>query len=227
MVNKINLSEDHYLMEKKKLKQGQLKKRKDLAKRTLFLSNIPPRTNNLVMLYHHFKRFGHIDAIYTSGTHASVTFETKEASEAALKSPQTILHNRFIQILYQRPSFNIMADLSSSCDMSIVRAARDEALKNMKIEADETKEIQNSLKKESLERKKAKTEEMLTEYKKGLDNMLHEAHLLVVETEKEDKEDKKETNKLRLNSLSSMINVEKEKVKNLEEKLKVMTETNM
>ena len=183
----------------------------DISKRSIFLHKVPQRPSNLRRLIAHYKKFGHIDAIYTSGQYASIIFEHEESAKAAVESPMTVLHNRFIIVGHQSPDKNPLADLSASCRMDLVRSETKEALKNMKKEAEETAELRSKLLRTYEERKTSKAIKILDEnkkeFKKAVDE-LDQRLMRISELPKEEKE------------------IEQTKIDALSEKIRRMEQTN-
>ncbi|KAL8139515.1 hypothetical protein V2J09_005536, partial [Rumex salicifolius] len=81
------------------------------ALRTLFVSNIPLKDNKKEALYCHFKKFGEIIDIHIppNSELAFVQFSKKEEAERALKSPDAVMGNRFIKLLWANRD-NIVED---------------------------------------------------------------------------------------------------------------------
>ncbi|CAA6673095.1 unnamed protein product [Spirodela intermedia] len=70
------------------------------AQRTLFVNGIPQKNNRREALVSHFQKFGEIIDIYipVSSEKAFVQFSKREEAEAALKSPDAVMGNRFIKL---------------------------------------------------------------------------------------------------------------------------------
>lgn len=70
------------------------------AQRTLFVNGIPQKNNRREALVSHFQKFGEIIDIYipVNSEKAFVQFSKREEAEAALKSPDAVMGNRFIRL---------------------------------------------------------------------------------------------------------------------------------
>lgn len=70
------------------------------ALRTLFVNGIPQKNNRKEALFSHFHKFGEIIDIYIplNSERAFVQFSKREEAEAALKSPDAVMGNRFIKL---------------------------------------------------------------------------------------------------------------------------------
>ncbi|TYI75220.1 hypothetical protein E1A91_D07G259600v1 [Gossypium mustelinum] len=70
------------------------------AFRTLFVNGIPQKSNKREALLSHFRKFGQIIDIYipSNSERAFVQFSRREEAEAALKSPDAVMGNRFIKL---------------------------------------------------------------------------------------------------------------------------------
>lgn len=187
----------------------------EYSSRSLFLSRIPPKLNSLPHLIAHYKRFGHIDAIYTSGTHTSIIFESEEAAKAAYESPLTVLHNRFIHVSLQKPTVPNMANLSSVCDMDIVKNAVQAFKEDVQKESEETEEIRDDLKKKTELRKIERAKLIQDTYKQELNHMVQETQAIILEIEQLP-DDEKEVSRTRLSSLYDMISASQKKIDEIE-----------
>lgn len=187
----------------------------EYSNRSIFLNNIPLKSNNLPNLIAHYKRFGHIDAIYTSGTHASIIFESEEVAKAACESQLTVLHNRFINVSLQKPTVPNVANLSSVCNMDLVKNAIQDFKNDSEKEAQETEEIRASLKKKTEQRKIEKAKMIRDNYKKELNLMVQETQTIILEIEQLPDEEK-EASRARLSSLYDMISTAQKKIDNIE-----------
>lgn len=69
---------------------------------TLFVSGIPQRSNKRETLLTHFKKFGEVIDIHIpmNSDRAFVQFSKREEAEAALKSPDAVMGNRFIKLFW-------------------------------------------------------------------------------------------------------------------------------
>lgn len=191
--------------------EGDPKFQDEYSNRSLFLSRIPPKSTNLSKLIDHYKRFGHIDAIYSSGTHTSIIFESEEATKAAFESPSTVLHNRFIHVSLQKPTVPNMANLASVCNMDIIqKAIQDFNIESQK-EAEETEEIRNNLKKKADLRKIEQAKKFMENCKKEKDKLVQEMQTIVNNLENLPDEEK-EAKRARLSSLIDMISISQDKI---------------
>ncbi|KAF8408289.1 hypothetical protein HHK36_007438 [Tetracentron sinense] len=70
------------------------------ALRTLFVNGVPLKNNKREALHSHFQKFGEIIDIYIplNCERAFVQFSKREEAEAALKSPDAVMGNRFIKL---------------------------------------------------------------------------------------------------------------------------------
>ncbi|KAJ6795542.1 zinc finger CCCH domain-containing protein 27 [Iris pallida] len=70
------------------------------ASRTLYVYGIPQTDNKWNALFSHFKKFGKVVHIYVppNSEKAFVQFTKREEAEAALKSPDAVMGNRFIKL---------------------------------------------------------------------------------------------------------------------------------
>lgn len=70
------------------------------ALRTLYVNGIPQKSNRRVALLPHFQKFGEVIDIYIpqNSEKAFVQFSKREEAEAALKSPDAVMGNRFIKL---------------------------------------------------------------------------------------------------------------------------------
>lgn len=70
------------------------------ALRTLYVNGIPLKTNRRDALISHFQKFGEVIDIYIplNSEKAFVQFSKREEAEAALKSPDAVMGNRFIKL---------------------------------------------------------------------------------------------------------------------------------
>lgn len=70
------------------------------ALRTLFVNGIPHKENKRETLLLHFQKFGEVIDIYIplNSERAFVQFSKREEAEAALKSPDAVMGNRFIKL---------------------------------------------------------------------------------------------------------------------------------
>ncbi|KAE8710027.1 zinc finger family protein [Hibiscus syriacus] len=70
------------------------------AFRTLFVNGIPQKSNKSEALLSHFCKFGQVIDIYipSNSERAFVQFSKREEAEAALKSPDAVMGNRFIKL---------------------------------------------------------------------------------------------------------------------------------
>ncbi|KAE8706698.1 COPII coat assembly protein sec16-like [Hibiscus syriacus] len=70
------------------------------ALRTLFVNGIPQKSNKSEALLSHFRKFGQVIEIYipSNSERAFVQFSKREEAEAALKSPDAVMGNRFIKL---------------------------------------------------------------------------------------------------------------------------------
>ena len=77
-----------------------LRKPSQKAMRTLFVNGIPQQSNNTEALLSHFKKYGEVIDIYipANSQRAFVQFSKREEAEAALKSPDAVMGNRFIKL---------------------------------------------------------------------------------------------------------------------------------
>ena len=70
------------------------------ALRTLYVNGIPQKSNRRDALISHFQKFGEVIDIYIplNSEKAFVQFSKREEAEAALKSPEAVMGNRFIRL---------------------------------------------------------------------------------------------------------------------------------
>ncbi|ONK66241.1 uncharacterized protein A4U43_C06F5680 [Asparagus officinalis] len=70
------------------------------ALRTLYVNCIPQKSNRRDALFSHFQKFGEVIDIYIplNSEKAFVQFSKREEAEAALKSPDAVMGNRFIKL---------------------------------------------------------------------------------------------------------------------------------
>lgn len=70
------------------------------ALRTLYVNGIPQKSNRRDLLLSHFQKFGEVIDIYIplNSEKAFVQFSKREEAEAALKSPDAVMGNRFIKL---------------------------------------------------------------------------------------------------------------------------------
>lgn len=70
------------------------------ALRTLYVNGIPQKSNRRDALISHFQKFGEVIDIYIplNSEKAFVQFSKREEAEAALKSPDAVMGNRFIKL---------------------------------------------------------------------------------------------------------------------------------
>ena len=113
---------------------------------TIFISNIPPSQNNIPSLIRHFRRFGHIDAIWSHGSRASITFQLEESAKAAVECSEAYAQNRFININYHNNSNNGAANLALACDMDRVREQNKKVQASVEKERKATQFLQNHMK---------------------------------------------------------------------------------
>ncbi|KAJ7970796.1 Zinc finger CCCH domain-containing protein 41 [Quillaja saponaria] len=85
------------------------------AVRTLFVNGIPLKSNKRDSLLSHFQKFGEVMDIYIplNSERAFVQFSKREEAEAALKSPDAVMGNRFIKLWWANRD-NIPDDAFSS-----------------------------------------------------------------------------------------------------------------
>lgn len=187
----------------------------EYSNRSLFLNRIPLKSNNMAHIIAHYKLFGHIDAIYTSGTHTSIIFESEEATKAACESHLTVLHNRFIHVSLQKPNVPNMANLSSVCNMDLVKKAVQDFKTDTQKESEETEEIRIGLKKKAELRKIEKAKSIQEKYKSELNLMVQETQTIILEMEQLP-DDEKEASRARLSSLYDMISTCQKKIDEIE-----------
>ncbi|KAK8965085.1 Zinc finger CCCH domain-containing protein 27 [Platanthera guangdongensis] len=72
------------------------------ATRTLYVNGIPKKNNRREALFPHFQKFGEVIDIYipSDSERAFVQFSKREEAEAALKSPDAVMGNRFIKLFW-------------------------------------------------------------------------------------------------------------------------------
>ncbi|KAG0495615.1 hypothetical protein HPP92_000306 [Vanilla planifolia] len=72
------------------------------ASRTLYVNGIPQKNNKREALLSHFRKFGEVIDVYipVNSEKAFVQFSRKEEAEAALKSPDAVMGNRFIKLFW-------------------------------------------------------------------------------------------------------------------------------
>ncbi|XP_023528107.1 zinc finger CCCH domain-containing protein 41-like [Cucurbita pepo subsp. pepo] len=77
-----------------------MRKPSQKALRTLFVNGIPLQSNKTETLLSHFKKYGEVIDIYipANSQRAFVQFSKREEAEAALKSPDAVMGNRFIKL---------------------------------------------------------------------------------------------------------------------------------
>lgn len=77
-----------------------IRKPSQKALRTLFVNNVPLKSNRREALLSHFQKFGEVVDIYIplNSERAFVQFSKREEAEAALKSPDAVMGNRFIKL---------------------------------------------------------------------------------------------------------------------------------
>lgn len=77
-----------------------MRKPSQKAMRTLFVNGIPQQSNKTETLLSHFKKYGEVIDIYipANSQRAFVQFSKREEAEAALKSPDAVMGNRFIKL---------------------------------------------------------------------------------------------------------------------------------
>lgn len=77
-----------------------MRKPSQKATRTLFVNGIPQQSNKTETLLSHFKKYGEVIDIYipANSQRAFVQFSKREEAEAALKSPDAVMGNRFIKL---------------------------------------------------------------------------------------------------------------------------------
>lgn len=77
-----------------------MRKPSQKAMRTLFVNGIPQQSNKPETLLSHFKKYGEVIDIYipANSQRAFVQFSKREEAEAALKSPDAVMGNRFIKL---------------------------------------------------------------------------------------------------------------------------------
>ncbi|GMI86795.1 hypothetical protein like AT3G27700 [Hibiscus trionum] len=83
--------------------------------RTLFVNGIPQKSNKRKALLSHFLKFGQVIDIYipSNSERAFVQFSKREEAEAALKSPDAVMGNRFIKLWWANRD-SIPVDVVSS-----------------------------------------------------------------------------------------------------------------
>lgn len=193
-----------------------LAQERDYANRTLFLCNIPPKSNSIPHLIAHYRKFGHIDAINCSGTHATILFEKEESAKAALESPLTVLRNRFIKITLQDPELPNAALLTANCpNLQEAKDAAEQSMKNAKFEEEETQSIRAELKREADMRKHQQAKLEVSKIKSEMDLMLKETEEILLQMSGLDKE-MQTKKKNRLSSLYLQINSSERRIHDLE-----------
>ncbi|KAK6928376.1 RNA recognition motif domain, partial [Dillenia turbinata] len=77
-----------------------IRKPSQKAQRTLFVNGIPLKNNKKESLLSHFRKFGEVIDVYipSNSERAFVQFSKREEAEAALKSPEAVMGNRFIKL---------------------------------------------------------------------------------------------------------------------------------
>lgn len=77
-----------------------MRKPSQKAMRTLFVNGIPLQSNKTETLLSHFNKYGEVIDIYipANSQRAFVQFSKREEAEAALKSPDAVMGNRFIKL---------------------------------------------------------------------------------------------------------------------------------
>lgn len=91
------------------------------ALRTLFVNGIPQKSNKGENLLSHFQKFGEVIDIYIplNSERAFVQFSRREEAEAALRSPDAVMGNRFIKLWWANRDSIPDDGISSSSGVSV------------------------------------------------------------------------------------------------------------
>jgi hypothetical protein len=170
--------------------------------KVLFLSNIPPVSNNIHTMLRHFKRFGIVDAICCAGPTATIMFNTMESAKAAIESPEAVARNRFIRFNYHYKPDTCKADLQKVVNMSLVRSETRKALANIKAETERTLKLKDQMRLERINDIKKRKD--LTELTNMLDSMVREAEKLMTNLQSVSPENRKDMDE-RLKGIKSLI----------------------
>ncbi|EAX94942.1 hypothetical protein TVAG_433510 [Trichomonas vaginalis G3] len=109
---------------------------------TLFVYNIPENKNKILLLFKHFKHYGHIKSIWCNQKVATISYSTVEEATKAFHSPEAYENNRFVMIKYHRNPAESESHLADAADMDFVR----------KVAGEVKAEIEKTQKKEEEER---------------------------------------------------------------------------
>ena len=171
------------------------------SQNTIFISNIPPSQNNIPSLLRHFRKFGHIDAIWSYGSRASITFLHEESAKAAIECSEAYAQNRFININYHKDLDNGVANLALACDMDRVREQNAKVQSLLERERQATQFLQTQMKK-SINGDNALT---TAELQNAVDALTDEANSLFSKVVSDIPPEEKEAIQKRLLELSGLI----------------------
>ncbi|XP_022774394.1 zinc finger CCCH domain-containing protein 41-like isoform X2 [Durio zibethinus] len=92
------------------------------ALRTLFVNGIPMKSNKREALLSHFRKFGEVIDIYIplNSERAFIQFSRREEAEAALKSPDAVMGNRFIKLWWANRDSIPDDGLNSGSSLSVI-----------------------------------------------------------------------------------------------------------
>lgn len=98
-----------------------IRKPSQKALRTLFVNNVPLKSNRREALLSHFQKFGEVVDIYIplNSERAFVQFSKREEAEAALKSPDAVMGNRFIKLWWANRDSIPDDGISSGVNVSV------------------------------------------------------------------------------------------------------------
>lgn len=99
-----------------------IRKPSQKALRTLFVNNIPLKSNRREALLSHFRKFGEVVDIYipSNSERAFVQFSKREEAEAALKSPDAVMGNRFIKLWWANRDSIPDDGINSGVNVSVI-----------------------------------------------------------------------------------------------------------
>jgi hypothetical protein len=119
--------------------------RAETPSHTLYLSSVPANQNTIHALLKFFKKYGHIQSIWASGTHAAICFLSPESAKQAFEDPDPFLNNRFVKIYFHRQPRKSECNLEQYINRDLIDRKCTDVERQIASKLREQDEIQSSM----------------------------------------------------------------------------------